>query len=62
MISEGLIKADKVIKVGIAEQQPSEPMVRFGRLDPEWVGPRSLQGYYDVYLEAPFSPGLPPAS
>jgi len=89
MISEELTKADKLIKVGIAEDRPLaqrglvdllgtrqdpvvagqapngegapvllEPMVRFGRLDPEWVGPRSLQGYCDVYLEEPFSPGV----
>jgi hypothetical protein len=87
MISDKLIKADKLIKVGIAEDHPlarrglvdllgttEDPvvlgqapngegapvpvksMVRFSRLDPEWVGP--LQGYYDVYLEAPFSPGV----
>ena len=37
---------------------PVKPMVRFSRLDPEWVGPRSLQGYYDVYLEESFSPGV----
>ena len=87
MISKELTKADKLIKVGIAEDHPLpqrglvdllgtrqdpvllgqaangegapvpvESMVRFGRLDPEWVGPP--QGYYDTYLEAPFSPGV----